>query len=73
MARKTSQNWNYEETVTQIEAIIAQIEAGELELAEVFEQFTTAINHLQQCEDFLAQHKEQVSLLIETLTDKPDF
>lgn len=63
-------SWNYEEKVREIEAIIARIEAGELDLQEVFEQFSTAVESLRQCESFLQQRQQQVNLLIETLTDE---
>ena len=66
-------DWNYEATVKQVEEIVARIEAGELELAEVFDQFATAVDYLRQCETFLAQRRQQMDLLIETLTDDSDF
>ena len=72
-AKPNPENWNYEETVAQIEEILSQIEAGELELADVFEQFSTAVNYLRQCESFLAERQQQVDLLIETLTDESEF
>ncbi|MBE9198558.1 MULTISPECIES: exodeoxyribonuclease VII small subunit [unclassified Nodularia (in: cyanobacteria)] len=62
--------WNYEGKVLEIEEIIARIEAGELDLQEVFEQFSTAVESLRQCESFLQQRQQQVNLLIETLTDE---
>ncbi len=62
-------NWSYEETVKQVETIMARIESGELELAEVFDQFAVAVRYLSQCETFLTQRQQQVDLLIETLTD----
>jgi exodeoxyribonuclease VII small subunit len=65
-------DWNYEVTVAEVEAIINQIELGELELAEVFEQFTTAVEQLRRCETFLARQQQQVDLLIETLLDEPE-
>lgn len=64
--------WNYEATVTKVEWIIAQIESGELDLADVFDQFATAAAHLQQCETFLIQRQQQMELLVETLDD-PEF
>jgi exodeoxyribonuclease VII small subunit len=67
-----SKNWNYEVTVAKVEEIINQIESGELELSEVFTQFTTATTHLQQCKDFLAHQQKQMNLLIETLEDSPE-
>lgn len=64
----SSSSWSYEETVGQIEAIMAQIESGELDLADVFDQFAMAVSHLHQCEQFLEQRQQQMDLLIETLT-----
>lgn len=63
-------DWNYEATVAQVESILSRIESGELELADVFEQFSAAVRYLRQCETFLAQRQRQVDLLIETLTDE---
>jgi exodeoxyribonuclease VII small subunit len=39
-------DWNYEAKVAEVERIIAQIEGGELELEEVFEQFTAAFENI---------------------------
>lgn len=66
---QSSENWSYEATIAQIEAIITRIELGELELEEVFEQFELAVSRLQECEAFLAHHRQRMDLLIETLTD----
>lgn len=66
-------SWNYEATVAKVEKIISQIESGELELADVFEEFSTAVTYLRQCETFLAQKQQQMDLLIETLSDEADF
>lgn len=62
-------NWKYEETVIEIEAIIQQIETGELELAQVFDQFSIAVQRLRQCEVFLTRQQQKVDLIIETLMD----
>lgn len=62
-------SWNYESTVKRIEAAIARIESGELELAEVFDQFAAAVEDLRQCETFLVERQQQMDLLIETLED----
>jgi exodeoxyribonuclease VII small subunit len=64
--------WSYEGTVAEIETIINRIEMGELELAEVFEQFTAAVQRLRQCETFLNQQQRQMDLLVETLLDEPE-
>jgi exodeoxyribonuclease VII small subunit len=65
-----NEGWNYEAKVAEIERIIARIEAGDLELEEVFEQFTAAVEYLRQCEGFLQQRQQKVDLLIETLKDE---
>lgn len=70
---RSSEAWNYEETVAKVEEILARIEAGELELADVFEEFSAAVDYLRQCESFLAERQKQVDLLIETLTDEAEF
>ena len=67
------EDWNYEKAVAEVENIIKKIEAGELELEEVFEQFAVATEYLRQCETFLQQRQQQVDLLIETLNDEPQF
>ncbi|PZV18002.1 MAG: exodeoxyribonuclease VII small subunit [Leptolyngbya sp.] len=61
--------WRYETTVKKIEAAIAQIESGELDLADVFDQFSEAIEDLRLCETFLSDRQQQVDLLIETLSE----
>ncbi|HTL89448.1 MAG TPA: exodeoxyribonuclease VII small subunit [Leptolyngbya sp.] len=71
--QRFSQSWNYEETVAKVEKILARIESGELELADVFEEFSSAVESLRQCESFLAERQNQVDLLIETLTDEAEF
>ncbi|MEH1838387.1 MAG: exodeoxyribonuclease VII small subunit [Nostoc sp.] len=69
-AFSSEEGWNYEAKVAEIEGIIARIEAGELELSDVFEQFASAVEYLRQCESFLQQRQQQVELLIETLSDE---
>ncbi len=67
------EDWNYEQTLSRIEAITHQIETGELPLADVFKQFSEAVSALQQCDRFLQEKQAQASLLIETLVDdKPE-
>lgn len=65
-------DWDYEATVAEIETIINRIELGELELAEVFNQFSSAVEQLRRCEAFLSRQQHQVDLLIETLLDDPE-
>ncbi len=67
-----SKAWKYEETVTKVEVIVSQIESGELDLSEVFSQFTTATTHLQQCKEFLDRQQKQIHILLETLEDSSE-
>jgi exodeoxyribonuclease VII small subunit len=65
MAKKIE--WKYETAVERVEEILGEIESGELELTEVFAQFAVAVESLQQCENFLAEQRERVDLLLENL------
>jgi exodeoxyribonuclease VII small subunit len=65
-------DWSYEERVAQVEGIIARLEAGELELEEVFAEFAAAVESLRECEGFLQERRRQVDLLIETLRDESE-
>ncbi|GAB1544914.1 hypothetical protein NUACC21_75900 [Scytonema sp. NUACC21] len=66
---ENQEGWNYEAKVAEVERVIARIESGSLELQEVFEQFSFAVESLRQCESFLQERQQQVDLLIETLKD----
>lgn len=70
---KRPKNWNYEETVAEVEGIIQQIEFGSVPLEEVFDKFEVAVERLQQCEEFLNQGKERMNLLIEKLEEDIEF
>lgn len=70
---KITNKWNYEDSVTQIEEIITQIESGNLPLEEVFTQFAIAVEQLNKCEAFLQKGQEKMNLLIEKLEEKIDF
>ena len=60
---------SYEAKIAEIETIITRIEGGELQLADIFAEFATAVKYLQECDSFLQQQQQQVDLLIETLQD----
>ncbi|QIZ71603.1 exodeoxyribonuclease VII small subunit [Oxynema aestuarii] len=64
-------DWSYEETVDKVEEIIEQVESGNLELSEIFDQFAIAVEYLHQCETFLSDKKQKMGLLVETLNDRP--
>ncbi len=60
-------NWRYEDTLARVEDITSQLEAGDLPLADLFEQFSEAVIALQQCDQFLHSKQAEAALLIETL------
>jgi exodeoxyribonuclease VII small subunit len=49
--------------------MVVNLEAGNLPLTEVLEQFEQAVKALQRCETYLQEKRQQVDLLIETLAD----
>jgi exodeoxyribonuclease VII small subunit len=53
--------------MAEVEMIVRQLETGDLDLDQAFDQFTTAVDRLQQCDRFLRDRQAQVSLAIETL------
>ena len=63
------EDWSYEETLIRIKQITAQLETGDMSLAEVFEQFSEAVGSLKQCDQFLQAKQKAAALLIETLVD----
>jgi len=65
--RKREDPWRYEAAIAEVESLIAQIESGELDLAEVVERFQQAAQTLKRCADFLDQKRQQVEILIEEL------
>jgi exodeoxyribonuclease VII small subunit len=50
MKKKT---WNYEAAIAKVEETIAKIESEDLDLDQVFSNFSTAVEELQKCEQFL--------------------
>ena len=75
VSRKTTptEPWNYESTVEKIEDILGLMESGDMSLNDVFEQFGVAAAYLKECDRFLGERRSQVELLIEQLTDEPEF
>ena len=71
-AKKSAENWNYETSVEQVEAIITNLETGDLPLVDIFEQFERAVTELKKCDNFLQEKQQQAQLLIETLTPESD-
>lgn len=63
------EDWRYETATAEVEEIVSQIEAGDLDLATTFDRFSLAIARLRECETFLNRCQQQVELFVETLDD----
>ncbi len=70
---EATETLNYEATVEKVEEILDLMESGTMSLNDVFEQFGVAASYLKECDRFLGERRSQVELLIEQLTDEPDF
>jgi exodeoxyribonuclease VII small subunit len=66
-SKKTNQNFNYEEMISEIALIINEIEMGNIPLEDVFNKFELAVKKLKECDNFLQQGQEKMELLIEEL------
>jgi exodeoxyribonuclease VII small subunit len=58
-AKKAAETWDYEASVEQVEAIITNLETGDLPLADIFEQFEKAVTELKKCDTFLQEKQQQ--------------
>ena len=67
--RALPEDWNYEDTLAQIEAIANRLETGDMPLSDVFEQFAEAVGSLKQCDQFLQSKQKEAALLLETLVE----
>ncbi|MEM9978276.1 MAG: exodeoxyribonuclease VII small subunit [Cyanobacteria bacterium P01_D01_bin.2] len=68
--KKSADTWNYETSIDQVEAIITDLETGDLSLADIFEQFEKAVTELKKCDTFLQKKQQQAQVLIETLVSE---
>lgn len=57
------QDFSFEDAMTQIEAIVLNLESGKLKLGDSLEQYETAIGKLKRCHEYLEFAERQVSLL----------
>jgi exodeoxyribonuclease VII small subunit len=69
---KLPADWHYETALQMVEAVVNELETGELPLAEVFEKFAQAVEQLQQCDQFLKEKQTKAQLLIENLAAESD-
>ncbi|WP_298622840.1 exodeoxyribonuclease VII small subunit [uncultured Legionella sp.] len=72
-----SKEINFEQSVTDLEEIVKQLEKGELSLEESLKQFEKGIGLARQCQDVLNQAEQKIEMLTasnstsETNLDEP--
>lgn len=58
-----SQSIHFEQSITELEEIVRQLEKGELSLEESLKQFEKGINLARHCQDTLQQAEQKVITL----------
>lgn len=62
----TKKKMTFEEALAQLEAVVTQLEKGELPLDEAIKEFQTGIQLSKYCKDALEQAEKKVSDLLVT-------
>ncbi len=68
MAKKKvtkSKQPTFEESLAQLEEIVANLEGGKLELAESLEQYENGVKHLKVCYGLLTEAERRIELVSE--------
>jgi exodeoxyribonuclease VII small subunit len=64
MARKTQNSpKNYEEAMAELEAIVAEIERGQIGLEDVLVRYERGVYLIQYCQQTLSQAEKQIELV----------
>lgn len=58
-----SKSINFEKSMTELEAIVRQLEKGELSLEESLKQFEKGIKLTRQCQEVLSQAEQKIETL----------
>ncbi|MFA6303259.1 MAG: exodeoxyribonuclease VII small subunit [Legionella sp.] len=62
---------HFEQTISELEEIVKQLEKGELSLDDSLKQFEKGIGLARQCQDVLNQAEQKIEIL--TKTQEDDF
>lgn len=65
MSRKTSVR-HFEENLSELETIVAQLESNQLSLEEALKAFEKGVKLSQDCQSVLSQAEQKVQILLET-------
>ena len=62
--RKSSKPESFEDKLDKLEALVANMEQGDLSLEEAMKQFEQGINVTRECQQALQQAEQKVSILM---------
>ncbi len=62
---KMTKKLTFEESMDKLEELIANLEAGDVELAESLEYFSQGVEIIKKCKNELAKAEESVKILID--------
>lgn len=54
---------SFEDSLSELETIVSQLEAGELGLGESLEQYEQGVSHLKTCQQLLEKAERKIELL----------
>lgn len=60
---------HFEQSITKLEEIVAQLEKGELTLEESLKQFEKGISLARQCQDVLTKAEQKIEILTSSNSD----
>ena len=69
MPPKKKESFNFEASMSELEAIVDQIESGELSLEEAMLQFEKGVLLTRQCQQALQAAEQKVKILLEKQGD----
>lgn len=63
MTKKTDENINFEESLTNLEKIVEQLEQGQLPLDQSLKQFEQGVKLIRHCQQALKTAEQKVKIL----------
>lgn len=65
MAKESSKEMNFEETIKQLEAIATKLESGDSSLEDSIKLFEEGMDLSKKCTDFLDNAEKRITVLID--------
>lgn len=73
MTKPTAEEPSFEESLAELESIVAQMEDGDVPLAELLDQFETGTKLLKVCEERLKQAELRIEQLKQAKDGSEEF